>query len=98
MTINEDLVKLVGGEHQRRLFKHLLEDKQYDPLERPVANDTQSVRVAMSLAIQQIIDFVSCYTGIIMYLLHVCMFFTKKDEKNEIISLSGWLVFVSILR
>ncbi|CAF2391554.1 unnamed protein product [Rotaria sp. Silwood2] len=61
-----------GGSHQRRLLKYLLEEQQYDPLERPVVNDSDTLLVSMSLAIQQIMDF---------------------DEKNEILALSGWLVF-----
>ncbi|CAF1252210.1 unnamed protein product [Rotaria sordida] len=46
-----------GGLHQRRLLKYLLEEQQYDPLERPVFNDSDTLLVSMSLAIQQIIDF-----------------------------------------
>ncbi|CAF4478515.1 unnamed protein product [Rotaria socialis] len=62
----------IGGTHQRRLLKYLLEDKNYNPLERPVLNDSHTLQVSMSLALQQIMDY---------------------DEKNEIIAISGWLVF-----
>ncbi|CAM4889956.1 unnamed protein product [Rotaria socialis] len=64
--------QIVGGTHQRRLLKYLLEDKNYNPLERPVLNDSHTLQVSMSLALQQIMDY---------------------DEKNEIIAISGWLVF-----
>lgn len=50
---------LVGGTDQRRLLHHLFEENKYDSLERPVKNDSDTLPVVMSLAIQQIIDFVS---------------------------------------
>lgn len=51
--------QLVGGPDQRRLLHYLFEENKYDPLERPVRNDSDTLPVVMSLAIQQIIDFVS---------------------------------------
>ena len=50
---------LVGGSHERRLLKYLLQDSDYNQLERPVRNDSDSVSVVMNLALQQIIDFVN---------------------------------------
>ncbi|UJR37392.1 hypothetical protein I4U23_030097 [Adineta vaga] len=47
----------MAGLYQRRLIKHLLTERQYDPLERPVQNDSQTLSVSMNLALQQIIDF-----------------------------------------
>jgi len=52
-------VRIGGGADQRRLLKTLFEDNKYDLLERPVFNDTDTLPVSMSLALQQIIDFVS---------------------------------------
>jgi len=52
-------VKIVGGADQRRLLYNLFEENKYDPLERPVHNDSHTLPVTMSLALQQIIDFVS---------------------------------------
>jgi hypothetical protein len=52
-------VKIVGGADQRRLLHDLFEEKKYDPRERPVKNDSHTLPVTMSLALQQIIDFVS---------------------------------------
>ncbi|CAF0895321.1 unnamed protein product [Adineta steineri] len=49
--------KIVGGPDQRRLLHYLFEENKYDPLERPVFNDTATLTVTMSLALQQIIDF-----------------------------------------
>lgn len=49
----------MAGLYQRRLIKHLLTERQYDPLERPVQNDSQTLPVSINLAVQQIIDFVS---------------------------------------
>jgi hypothetical protein len=40
-------------------LKHLLDENQHNPLERPVYNDSHSLTVTMNLALQQIIDFVS---------------------------------------
>ncbi|CAF4935607.1 unnamed protein product [Rotaria magnacalcarata] len=47
----------IGGMHQRRLLKYLLEDQNYNPLERPVLNDSHTLQVSMSLALQQIMDY-----------------------------------------
>ena len=49
---------VVGGPDQRRLLKFLLNEKQYDPLERPVLNDSHTLPVKINLALQQIIDYV----------------------------------------
>jgi hypothetical protein len=43
-------------------------EKAYDPLERPVQNDSQSLPVTVNLALQQIINFVS--ENNIEYILH----------------------------
>jgi hypothetical protein len=48
----------VGGPYQRRLLKDLLVEGIYDPLERPVKNDSQTLIVNINFALQQIIDFV----------------------------------------
>lgn len=56
-------VNIVGGSHQRRLLKYLLEEQNYNPLERPVFNDSHTLEVAMNLSIQQIMDYVSIYNG-----------------------------------
>ncbi len=50
---------LVGGFYQNHLLKHLLIEQKYNPLERPVQNDSQTLPVSINLALQQIIDFVS---------------------------------------
>ncbi|XP_026866484.2 neuronal acetylcholine receptor subunit alpha-7-like isoform X2 [Electrophorus electricus] len=42
------------GEHQRRLYSDLMRD--YNPLERPVFNDTHTLTVNFSLSLMQIID------------------------------------------
>ncbi|CAF4626472.1 unnamed protein product [Rotaria sp. Silwood1] len=47
----------LGGEHQRRLLKYLLDENNHNPLERPVYNDSHSLTVTMNMALQQIIDF-----------------------------------------
>ena len=55
---DRETFSLVAGPDQRRLLKYLLTEKQYDPLERPVANDSHTLPVTMNLALQQIIDYV----------------------------------------
>ncbi len=50
---------LVGGDNQRRLLRYLMTEKHYDPLERPVEDDSQTLPVSMNLALQQIISFVN---------------------------------------
>nr|XP_058912018.1 neuronal acetylcholine receptor subunit alpha-7-like [Kogia breviceps] len=42
------------GEFQRKLYKDLV--KNYNPLERPVANDSQPLTVYFSLSLLQIMD------------------------------------------
>ncbi|XP_069480855.1 neuronal acetylcholine receptor subunit alpha-7 [Ambystoma mexicanum] len=42
------------GEYQRRLYKELL--KNYNPLERPVANDSHPLTVTFGLSLMQIMD------------------------------------------
>ncbi|KAG7468278.1 hypothetical protein MATL_G00141330 [Megalops atlanticus] len=42
------------GEHQRRLYRDLM--RNYNPLERPVFNDSQSLTVHFSLSLMQIMD------------------------------------------
>ncbi|XP_036399779.1 neuronal acetylcholine receptor subunit alpha-7-like [Megalops cyprinoides] len=42
------------GEHQRRLYRDLM--RNYNPLERPVFNDSQSLTVHFSFSLMQIMD------------------------------------------
>lgn len=49
------------GEFQRKLYKELV--KNYNPLERPVANDSQPLTVYFSLSLLQIMDVVSAGPG-----------------------------------
>ncbi|XP_062849142.1 neuronal acetylcholine receptor subunit alpha-7 [Trichomycterus rosablanca] len=42
------------GEHQRRLYKDLM--RNYNPLERPVHNDSHSLTVHLSFSLMQIMD------------------------------------------
>ncbi|KAF4082892.1 hypothetical protein AMELA_G00133820 [Ameiurus melas] len=44
----------IQGEHQRRLYRDLMKD--YNPLERPVFNDTQTLTVNFSFSLRQIMD------------------------------------------
>ena len=55
---NENFI-LKAGYHQRRLLDKLF--KNYDPLERPVADDNETINVSVGLALQQIVDVVSAF-------------------------------------
>lgn len=46
----------VQGPHQRFLLTELLRD--YNPMERPVANDSQALTVQFSFILMQIMDVV----------------------------------------
>ena len=50
---------IVAGKHQKRLLQTLF--KSYDPLERPVENENESLSVEIGLALQQIVDVVSFF-------------------------------------
>ncbi|CAG7822726.1 unnamed protein product [Allacma fusca] len=45
-----------GGQHERRLLNHLLDNKQYNPLERPVPVENETLQVSFGLTLMQIID------------------------------------------
>jgi hypothetical protein len=64
---------LVGGDNQRRLLKYLMTEKHYDPLERPVEDDSQTLPISINLALQQIINFVFEITSIFFF--HAILFF-----------------------
>jgi hypothetical protein len=50
---------LKGGFHQKRLLEKLF--RKYNPIERPVERDTESLNVTIGLALQQIVDVVSIF-------------------------------------
>jgi hypothetical protein len=68
----------VGGFYQRRLLKHLLVEGQYDPLERPVQNESQTLPVSINLALQQIIDFVSEIKMNLLLLFYIQFFIMNR--------------------
>lgn len=45
------------GPHEKRLLNHLL--RNYNTLERPVSNESETLNVRFGLTLQQIIDVVS---------------------------------------
>ncbi|XP_014675203.1 PREDICTED: neuronal acetylcholine receptor subunit alpha-7-like, partial [Priapulus caudatus] len=71
--------------NERRLLKHLLED--YQPLERPVVNESEPVRVSFGIDLQQIID-VDEKNQIMLANIWLQM-----DEKNQILTANVWLNF-----
>ena len=47
------------GSNERRLLHYLFEETYYNPLERPIENESLPIVVHFSLILQQIIDVVS---------------------------------------
>ncbi|PKU47971.1 neuronal acetylcholine receptor subunit hypothetical protein [Limosa lapponica baueri] len=91
------------GEFQRKLYKELL--KNYNPLERPVANDSQPLTVYFTLSLMQIMDVLEqrpqdikdnglCY---ILQEFWSYSFFNLptlgklEDEKNQVLTTNIWL-------
>ena len=61
-TINPPYIYSVSmqGPHQRFLLRELLRD--YNPMERPVANDSQTLTVQFSFTLMQVMDVVCILT------------------------------------
>ena len=62
LTHSVFLVSIAGvrsGKHEKRLLEHLL--LNYNNLERPTENETDTVLVKLGMTLQQIIDVVSIY-------------------------------------
>lgn len=57
----------VQGPYQRTLLKNLLKD--YNPMERPIANDSQPLTVFLSMSLIQIMDVVSHTFSLSFFLL-----------------------------
>ncbi len=85
---------LVGGPDQRRLLKYLIVENQYDPLERPVQNDTQTLPVSINLALQQIIDFVRKIKYILLVLFH---FLNRMEKMKLLLLVAGWFSYVYLI-
>ncbi len=50
---------LVGSPHEHRLLKHLFIEQEYNKLEQPAQNDSETVSVDIKLTLTQILDFVN---------------------------------------
>jgi hypothetical protein len=78
----------VGGPDQRRLLNHLLIEKQYNPLERPVQNDSKTLPVRINLALQQIVDFVS-EIKVNLYFVY-CGKLYRMERIKSLLLVAGW--------
>ncbi|XP_022257668.1 neuronal acetylcholine receptor subunit alpha-7-like isoform X1 [Limulus polyphemus] len=67
------------GRHERRLLNQLL--KNYNAMERPVANESEPLILSFGLTLQQLIDVVRIFIAIIYFM----------DEKSQIITSNLWL-------
>ena len=74
-----------AGPDERRLLQHLMEN--YQKFERPVENESQSVRLQFGLTLQQIMDLVEFKSW--NEKLHLF-----QDEKNQILTTNVWLNLV----
>jgi hypothetical protein len=63
-----------AGIHQKRLLEFLFKE-DYDPLERPVKNDGDSLNVSINLSLQQIVDVVSIAKSTPFLITLICNFF-----------------------
>lgn len=70
------------GVYQRRLYKELM--KNYNPLERPVSNDSHSLTVHFSFSLLQIMDVVrtvaSVWTVNNPYYYGICVWDQRLDD------------------
>ena len=87
---------LVGGPDQRRLLKHLLTERQHDPLERPVLNESQTLPVSINLALQQIIDFVSERKRNFIVLFH-SLDANRMERMKSLSSVDGSFSYVNFI-
>lgn len=46
------------GQNERHLLHFLFKEKHYNPLERPVANESKPIIIKFGITLQQIIDIV----------------------------------------
>lgn len=46
------------GPNEKRLLEEIFEKRKYNNLERPVANESEALKVTFGLVLQQIIDVV----------------------------------------
>lgn len=56
VQVSPSSIVSLQGKHQRRLYRDLMTD--YNPLERPVFNDSQSLTVHFGFSLMQIMDVV----------------------------------------
>ena len=47
---------LVSGKHERRLLFKIFKEQGYNPLERPVENETESLEVVVGMALSVLIN------------------------------------------
>ena len=88
----------MGGLDQRRLLKHLLLEKQYNPLERPVQNDSKTLPVRINLALQQIIDFVSNIDSIFPSMFNEYLGWKESNNYCQWLDGSSRLIHSTILK
>lgn len=69
------------GPHEKRLLNNLL--GPYNILERPVANESESLEVKFGLTLQQIIDVVSIAFITLIDISYGREIFTKKSIKSD---------------
>lgn len=72
------------GEHQRRLYKDLMQN--YNPLERPVYNDSHSLTVHFGFSLMQIMDVVSSSTVYTYTTICLCSSTSYRPQLQHVVN------------
>lgn len=81
----------VQGPHQRFLLRELLRD--YNPMERPVANDSQTLTVQFSFTLMQVMDVVRMHGTPLSHISAILQLHNTSKKK----SYAHFHIFKSIL-
>lgn len=92
MVFYPSLIVSVQGPYQRTLLKNLLKD--YNRMERPVANDSQPLTVVLTLSLAQIMDVVRPWTAFFFSVFHfLCSAFIGFKRFRFFLLLLLWCYF-----
>lgn len=85
------------GEHQRRLYKDLMQS--YNPLERPVYNDSHSLTVHFSFSLMQIMDVVSSSTHMLnnLFVFHCFIQIRAAACRKHMLYITWWSTYSQML-
>lgn len=91
LTANVNVVE--AGMNERFLIKTLLD--KLNPLERPVANESESLNVQFGITLQQIIEIDEknqiFIANIWLQYVSVCVYFLESEYFNRLLSPQKWI-------